>query len=339
MIATPPIVVAEGLEKHFPIRRGIIARTRGYVRAVDGVDLTVERGQTVGLVGESGSGKSTLGRMILRLIEPTKGKLVIDGKDVTRLSQRGMRPLRRKMQMVFQDPYASLDPLAQISDSIGEPLRTHLRMGGSQLTKRIDELLETVHLPSAYRTRYPRELSGGQLQRVAIARALAVRPELVVLDEPVSSLDVSIQAGIVNLLRDLQRDFNLTYVFIAHDLAVVRHMSHAIAVMYLGRIVEFGPAETVYRQPQHPYTSALLSAIPVPKPYHHNGRHRTVLVGEVPSAASVPQGCRFHTRCPKVMDVCRSVDPSATVTSDGTTVFCHLHSSTAARPGASSAAT
>jgi oligopeptide/dipeptide ABC transporter ATP-binding protein len=311
--------------KHFPIHRGILRRTVGHVRAVDGIDLTVDARSTVGLVGESGSGKSTLGRVLVRLLDPTSGTVTFDGTDITRLPERKIRALRRGMQVVFQDPYSSFDPLATIADSLAEPMRTYLDLDAKGRTERSAELLRTVRLSPDHRNRYPREFSGGQLQRVAIARALALSPKLLVLDEPVSSLDVSIQADVINLLGDLQEELGLAYLFIAHDLALVRHVSNRIAVMYLGRIVEQGPADEVYRRPKHPYTEALLSAIPLPNPVRQRGRERIVLAGDIPSPAAPPPGCRFHTRCPLVMDVCRTVDPPAFVTPDGTTVFCHLH--------------
>jgi oligopeptide/dipeptide ABC transporter ATP-binding protein len=314
-----------GVVKHFPIQRGLFRRTVGQVQAVDGVDLHVEPGTTVGLVGESGSGKSTLGRVLLRLLDPTAGTVMFDGADITRLPERKLRPLRRGMQLVFQDPYSSFDPLATIADSLAEPMRTYLDLDAEGRADRIAELLRTVRLDPDHRNRYPREFSGGQLQRIAVARALALSPKLLVLDEPVSSLDVSIQADIINLLADLQQELGLAFLFIAHDLALVRHVSNRIAVMYLGRIVEEGPAADVYSRPRHPYTEALLSAIPVPNPVRQRERERIVLEGDIPSPAAPPRGCRFHTRCPHVMDLCRSVDPPAFVTSEGTTVFCHLH--------------
>jgi oligopeptide transport system ATP-binding protein len=320
-------VLLEGRDvvKHFPIRSAVLRRVIGQVRAVDGVDVAVPPGKTLGLVGESGSGKSTLGRVLIRLLAPTAGSITFAGDDITRLPERRLRPLRREMAMVFQDPYSSMDPLATVGDSLAEPLRTHLDLSSSMREARIGELLETVRLTPAHRNRYPREFSGGQLQRIAIARALALYPQLLVLDEPVSSLDVSIQADVVNLLKDLQRDLGLAYLFIAHDLAVVRHMSDRIAVMYLGRIVEEGAAAEVYERPKHPYTEALLSAIPVPHPTVQRSRARVVLTGDIPSPAAPPPGCRFHTRCPYVMDVCRSVDPPAFPTPDGSRVHCHLH--------------
>jgi oligopeptide/dipeptide ABC transporter ATP-binding protein len=314
-----------GLVKHFPIQRGLLRRTVGHVQAVDGVDLRIHPGTTVGLVGESGSGKSTVGRLLLRLLEPTAGTVTFDGDDITHLPERKLRALRRGMQLVFQDPYSSFDPLATIADSLAEPMKSYLDLDAKGRSDRVAELLRTVRLNPEHRNRYPREFSGGQLQRIAVARALALSPKVLVLDEPVSSLDVSIQADIINLLADLQDELGLAYLFIAHDLAVVRHVSSRIAVMYLGRIVEEGPAAEVYGRAKHPYTEALLSAIPVPNPRRQRERERIVLEGDIPSAAAPPAGCRFHTRCPHVMDVCRTVDPPEFVTPDGTTVFCHLH--------------
>jgi oligopeptide/dipeptide ABC transporter ATP-binding protein len=314
-----------GVVKHFPIRRGVLRRIVGHVRAVDGVDVRVERGATLGLVGESGSGKTTLGRLVLRLLEPTAGTIVFDGTDITRVPERRLRGLRRGMQVVFQDPYSSFDPLATVADSLAEPMRNYLDLNASQRADRVADLLRTVRLDPAHRNRYPREFSGGQLQRIAIARALALSPQLLVLDEPVSSLDVSIQADVINLLADLQHELGVGYLFVAHDLAVVRHVSSRIAVMYLGRIVEEGPANEVYSRPKHPYTEALLSAIPVPNPVRQRTRERIVLEGDIPSPAAPPAGCHFHTRCPHVLPLCLTVDPPAYVTPDGTTVSCHLH--------------
>jgi oligopeptide/dipeptide ABC transporter ATP-binding protein len=319
------LLEASGVVKHFPIQRGVLRRTVGHVRAVDGVDLSVGPGMTVGLVGESGSGKSTLARVLLRLLDPTAGTIRFDGTDITSIPERKIRQLRRGMQFVFQDPYSSFDPLATIADSLAEPMRNFLDLNRKAREERIGELLRTVRLNPEHRNRYPREFSGGQLQRVAVARALALSPKLLVLDEPVSSLDVSIQADVINLLADLQAELGLAYLFIAHDLALVRHVSTRIAVMYLGRIVEHGPAAEVYSRPKHPYTEALLSAIPVPNPARQRERARIVLEGDIPSPAAPPSGCHFHTRCPHAMEVCRTVDPPVYETPDGTTVFCHLH--------------
>ena len=330
-VATDALLSGTGVTKHFPIRRGILRRTVGHVRAVDGVDLAIEPGSTVGLVGESGSGKSTLGRVLTRLLDPTAGTITFDGRDITKVPSRQMREHRRGMQLVFQDPFSSFDPLATIADSLGEPMRNYLDLNKQQRDDRVCELLRTVRLDPDHRNRYPREFSGGQLQRIAIARALALSPKLLVLDEPVSSLDVSIQADIINLLGDLQDELGVAYLFIAHDLALVRHVSDRIAVMYLGRIVEQGPADEVYERPKHPYTEALLSAIPVPNPQRQRERERIVLQGDIPSPAAPPSGCRFHTRCRYAFEPCGTVDPPELTTPDGTTVACHLH--TDSHPG------
>jgi oligopeptide/dipeptide ABC transporter ATP-binding protein len=319
------LVEARGLVKHFPIRKGILRRVKAYAQAVDGVDFEILPGQTLGLVGESGSGKSTLGRCVLRLLKIDGGELRIGGRDLTKLSRRELRAVRRNAQMIFQDPYSSFDPRATVGSSVTEPLRAHESMTRRQREARAGELVTLVGLRPQHLQRYPYQFSGGQLQRLAIARALAINPQLVVCDEPVSSLDVSTQAQVINLMRELQRELGVAYLFIAHDLSVVRHVSDRIAVMYLGRIVEQGPAEAVYTSPKHPYTEALLSAVPVPDPVVQRSRRRIVLAGDVPSPVDPPAGCRFHTRCPFVMDVCRTVDPEATTTPDGTTVHCHLH--------------
>jgi oligopeptide/dipeptide ABC transporter ATP-binding protein len=320
-----PIVSARGIQEYFPIERGVLRRVQGHVRAVDGVDLEIAYGQSLGLVGESGSGKSTLGRLIARLIQPTAGTLLFEGQDITNMSQRRLRTLRRDIQMVFQDPYTSLTPFNSVGESVAEPLRTHFGMRGRDLDQRVAELFSTVRLNPAHRSRYPHEFSGGQLQRISIARALATQPKLVILDEPVSSLDVSTQAEVINLLSELRSEFNVAYLFISHDLSVVRHVCDQVAVMYLGRIVERSETEQLYMQPQHPYTSALLSAIPVPDPVKQRSRERIVLKGDVPSPANPPHGCRFNSRCPVVMDVCRVVDPPMAQGTDGSLVFCHLH--------------
>jgi oligopeptide transport system ATP-binding protein len=316
------------LQVWFPIKRGVLSKTVGNVQAVDGASLDIGAAECVGLVGESGSGKTTLGRAALRLIQPTGGTIEFEGEDVTKASRERLRKLRARMQMVFQDPYASMDPRASVGSSVAEPLRAQGAGGGADLDKRVVELFDLVGMSPTYRSRYPREFSGGQLQRIAVARSLATNPSLLVLDEPVSSLDVSTKAEIINLLSDLRRDLGVSYLFIAHDLAVVGHLSRRIAVMYLGRIVEEGDAEEVYLNPQHPYTQALLSAILEARPKATRARQRIVLAGDVPSPANPPAGCRFHTRCPYVMDVCRSVDPEVAVTPAGTKVACHLHQAT-----------
>ena len=293
------LLEVRGLKVHFPIRSGIVLeRQVGAVRAVDGVDLDVDRGTTLGIVGESGCGKSTLGRAVLRLVEPTAGRVVFDGQDVLALGREPMRRLRRRMQMVFQDPLASLDPRQDVAAIIAEPIRTHGLHKGMDLDARVRELLDVVGLPATAANRYPHEFSGGQRQRIGIARAIAVEPDLVIADEPVSALDVSIQAQVVNLLEELQERLGLTYVVIAHDLAVVRHISDDVAVMYLGSVVEVAPSDDLYRAPLHPYTISLLSAIPIPDPEVEDRRERILLRGDIPSAANPPPGCRFHTRCP-----------------------------------------
>jgi len=319
------LVDVRGLSKEFPVHSGLLRRVTGRVRAVDGVAFTIERGETLGLVGESGSGKSTVARLVLRLIDPTAGEVDFDGSDIAKLDARGLYAARRNMQIVFQDPYSSLDPRSTVAASIGEPLTIYENLKGRARDDRVVEILERVGLGTEALSRYPHQFSGGQRQRIAIARALALSPALLVCDEPLSSLDVSTQSQVINLLADLQDQLGLTYLFISHDLAVVRHISDRIAVMYLGRIVEIGSAEEVYRRPLHPYTEALLSAIPVPDPVVQRQRKRIVLEGDVPSPLAPPNGCRFHPRCAYAMDVCREVDPPAFTGSDGTTVYCHLH--------------
>jgi oligopeptide/dipeptide ABC transporter ATP-binding protein len=314
------LLEVRGLEKEFRVGRHT-------VHAVDCVDLSIETGETVGLVGESGSGKSTLARMIPRLVEPTRGKITFDGTDVTAMDRRQLPSLRRSVQVVFQDPYASLDPLATVADSVGEPLFTHFGLRGPARRSRTVELLVLTGLGTEHLDRYPGELSGGQLQRVAVARALAAGPRLLILDEPVSSLDVSSRAQIINLLCALQAQLDLAFLFIGHDLAIVRHVSDRIAVMYVGQIVEDGPASAVYEAPKHPYTFALLSAVPVADPGRQRARARLILDGDLPSAIEPPPGCRFHPRCPYAMDICRVQEPEDFTTSDGTRVRCHLHTS------------
>ncbi|MBI1317351.1 MAG: dipeptide ABC transporter ATP-binding protein [Candidatus Hydrogenedens sp.] len=297
-----PLLQVEGLTKHFPVKAGVLSRTVGAVRAVEDVSFTVERGKTLSLVGESGSGKTTAGRCLLRLIEPTAGTIRFDGQDITRLSQRELRPLRKRMQIIFQDPYGSLNPRMTVFTMLAEAMRAHGLHQKQPPAERVQELLQLVGLPSEAAHRYPHEFSGGQRQRVGIARALAVEPELIVADEAVSALDVSIQAQILNLLKELQERLGLSYVFIAHDLSVVRHLSHEVAVMYLGRIVEHGPAESVFAHPVHPYTRALLASVPMVDPGAR--RERVPLRGETPSPLNPPAGCAFHPRCPDAIPAC-----------------------------------
>ena len=325
-LADEPLLRVNDLVKHFPVKSGLFGRTSGSVRAVDGVSFELAKGETLGLVGESGCGKSTTGRCILRLIEPTSGEVWFEGRNVVGLGREAMRALCRDMQIIFQDPYASLDPRMTVGAIVGEALVIHnLTSTESQYRERIVELLETVGLHADHLRRYPHEFSGGQRQRIGIARALAVSPKLIVCDEPVSALDVSIQAQVINLLEDLQQKFDLTYLFIAHDLSVVEHISDRVAVMYLGRIVEIAPARELYTTPRHPYTEALLSAVPIPEPGLKRTRIR--LVGDVPNPINPPSGCHFHPRCPKVMERCKTESPAFRQVSGGHWAACHLNDS------------
>ncbi|MEV6110762.1 dipeptide ABC transporter ATP-binding protein [Streptomyces sp. NPDC051940] len=318
-----PLLRVQGLVKHFPITKGVLKRQVGAVQAVDGLDFEVYPGETLGVVGESGCGKSTMGRLITRLLEPTRGRIEFEGHDITHLNTAKMRPLRRDVQMIFQDPYSSLNPRHTVGAIVGAPFKLQGIMPEGGIKKEVQRLLETVGLNPEHYNRYPHEFSGGQRQRIGIARALALKPKMIVADEPVSALDVSIQAQVVNLLDDLQSEFGLTYMIIAHDLSVVRHVSDRIAVMYLGKIVELADRQSLYEAPMHPYTKALLSAVPVPDPRRRKERERIFLKGDVPSPISPPTGCRFHTRCWKATEICKTQEPPLLELKPGQRVACH----------------
>jgi oligopeptide/dipeptide ABC transporter ATP-binding protein len=320
-----PLVRVTGVKKHFPITQGIIIqREVGRVHAVDGVDLEVYPGETLGVVGETGCGKSTLARLICRLLPVTAGTIEFDGQDITNLKGNELRLLRREIQMIFQDPYSSLNPRKRVGAIIGDPFDIHGIADGDDRKKRVQELMEVVGLNPEHYNRFPAEFSGGQRQRIGVARALALRPRLIICDEPVSALDVSIQAQVINLLEDLQKEFHLTYVFIAHDLSVVRHVSDRVAVMYLGKVVELADARRLYDEPKHPYSGALLSAVPVPDPDRVQERKRVILLGDVPSPIDPPSGCRFHPRCPKAQERCVHEEPPLERKASGDLAACHF---------------
>ena len=311
LIGSKTLVDIRDLKMHFPLTQGIVLqRVVGYVRAVDGISFSIERGQTLGLVGESGSGKTTIGRTVVRLYKPTAGQILFDNKDLAELQGEQLRQLRQRVQMIFQDPFASLNPRFTIGSLIAEPMHIYHVGSKGEIRERTEELLRVVGLRSEYIDRYPHEFSGGQRQRIAVARALSINPEFVIADEPVSALDVSVRAQVLNLLQRLQQQYNLTYLFVSHDLSVVRHVADRIAVMYLGKIVELADRDELYAAPKHPYTKALLSAIPIPDPQIEKRRHRIILSGDLPSPIRIPSGCRFHTRCPMAQDICREVEPA-----------------------------
>jgi len=317
-----PVLAVRDLKKHFPVRTGLLQRAGGTVFAVDGVSFSIDKGETLGLVGESGCGKSTVGRTVLRLIEPTAGEIRVGGSDITKLTKAELRPYRRQMQIIFQDPFSSLDPRMSAGDIVAEPLRVHGIARGQEVKKKVAALFDRVGLRKAQMDSYPHQFSGGQRQRIGIARALALQPKLIVGDEPVSALDVSIQAQVLNLMLDLQKEMGLAYLFISHNLAVVEHISHRIAVMYLGRIVEYTDKKTLFTRALHPYTEQLLLAVPVPDP--RVKRQKRVLQGDVPSPVNPPSGCHFHTRCPYAVDRCRAESPALREVRPGQMVACHL---------------
>ncbi len=334
--ASDALLQVSGLQKHFPVRRGILQRAVGAVKAVDGVDFAVSKGETLSIVGESGCGKTTTGRLLTRLLEPTAGSIRFDDRDITHLSRGKMRPLRRSIQMIFQDPYSSLNPRHTVGTIVGAPFELQKVKPPQGVRRAVQELLELVGLNPEHYNRYPHEFSGGQRQRIGIARTLALRPKLIVADEPVSALDVSIQAQVVNLLEDLQEEFDLTYVMIAHDLSVVRHVSDRVAVMYLGKVVELAESSELYARPMHPYTVALMSAVPKPDPKQRQRRERIRLTGDVPSPLNPPAACRFHPRCWKAQDICRTNEPPLVDLATGHQVACHFPENTSTPEAAAS---
>lgn len=320
------ILEVKNLKKHFPIKTGILQRETGFVKAVDGIDFSVNKGETIGIVGESGCGKSTTGRSIIRLYEPTEGEILYKGRDIAQLREKELRTqIRRDIQMIFQDPFASLNPRKTLGSILEEPFKVHNLYSKNERKERIESLLEIVGLDASFKDRYPHEFSGGQRQRIGIARTLTTEPNIVIADEPVSALDVSIQAQIINLLEDLQSELNLTYIFISHDLSVIRHIADTVAVMYLGKMMESASKEDLFDDPMHPYTQALLSAIPIPRQKGIEKREKIILKGDLPSPSNPPQGCVFHTRCPAAMDICRTVVPEYTEKKPNHLVACHLY--------------